>query len=505
MKWSFEKAFTLCLMLVTVLKFAAACVEPSIEIRNIGLDQLQLKSLVNSREQLLYISYTGDSLEIKLPHRHIFIDTKKIPYVCLNEDGNWSVNGIEVPNSFSNNQSELPLVGVSSDGCLLLNDQKSHYLVTQSNLPNDTHNDEILACVQSESYLYLYGYDNKIVSLPIVKNKDHIIPDYFFDVVVEKEKLAEAVINSMSTDYSCSYVFFTDAHWQNNQQHSPAIIKHIVDYSPVKNVLFGGDAITDKTETTQEAIDIGYAFQKSFDFLGPHLYCLFGNHDDNSCGQASLTYRHLSEEQVYSFLQSQMTDVHYWDYYNFYFDDPVSKTRFLCFDTGRWYESSLRESTLKTAKFTIESLKAVPNGWHIIAASHIWTSLKSFDSVDSFESPFVRPIIEILENYNKRMKSSFIFDDSTIYYDFSSAGAVVEYCIGGHTHADAVVTSQKGIPLISITCDGQQEVAGRAPFQTGTINEQCVTIIVNNYQEREILVYHIGRGRDINVKMWYQV
>lgn len=336
-----------------------------------------------------------------------------------------------------------------------------------------------------------------------VESSDLIVPDYFINHVTEKEMQWRDNVKMIPAEDKLSYIFFTDAHWGRNQKHSPAIIKHIVDYTSIKYVLFGGDANTGSTETVQGTLNIGYQFHDAFSFLGSKLYCLFGNHDDNSTGQPSMTERHLTEEQVYDFLQSQMTNAHYWDYYNFYFDDPVSKTRFICLDTGRLFESSLRASILKTARFVIEALSVVPDGWHIVAASHIWTSLKSFETGEMKESPVVRPIIEILENYNFREKSSFKYSGETLDYDFTHAGATIEYCIGGHTHSDGVVMSKYGLPLIIVTCDGQQEVAGGAPYQTGTINEQCVTIVVNNYKEREVQILHIGRGNDVTIPMWY--
>ena len=259
---------------------------------------------------------------------------------------------------------------------------------------------------------------------------------------------------------------------------------------------------TSFTDTPQGTLDIGFQFHQAFSFLGPKLFCVFGNHDDNSTGQATSFERHLTEDQVYAFLQSQMTNVHYWDYYNFYYDDLNSKTRFLCMDTGRFYEASLRGKLTKTAKFAIESLMEVPNGWHIVAASHIWCNLRNYDTGETAESVYIRPIIEVLENYNLRKKGSFTYNGETLEYDFSNVGAVVEYCIGGHTHGDAVVPSRKGLPLIIVTCDAQQEVAGGAPYDTGTVNEQCVTIVLNDYQNKEVNILHVGRGEDLKTKMW---
>ena len=101
-----------------------------------------------------------------------------------------------------------------------------------------------------------------------------------------------------------------------------------------------------------------------------------------------------------------------------------------------------------------------------------------------------------------RKKSSFSYENEKIEYDFTNAGAIIEYCIGGHTHSDAVISSQKGLPILIVTSDGQQEVAGGVSPRTGTINEQCVTIVVNDYQDRNVNILHIGRGDDVSASMW---
>lgn len=486
----------------------AECTEANID--NIELvesenEQEIISKIISSRAQILDVVSSDSIIIFIYQNDSISIETKLFPFVSLNEHGNWIVNGEVMPNKASKNSCGkvvFPTLEIASDGHLVVDGQKSlfYWNATSRKLISD-NSSRIWAVSKADSYLCFYSTDDTTI-LPIADSPNYVIPDYFFNLVVQKELQAEEYIKEIPDECRMTYVFFTDAHWGRNQKHSPAIIKHIVDYTPINLVLFGGDVNTNHTKTIQETINIGNQFHYAFSFLGSKLYCLFGNHDDNSTGQPSLTERHLSEEQVYAYLQSQMTNVHYWDYYNFLFDDSVSRTRFICMDTGRLYIKDYRGAIVKTAKFAIESLSAVPDGWHIVAASHIWTNLKSFETGEMKESAYVRPIIEILENYNMREKSTFKYGGEILDYDFTHAGATIEYCIGGHTHCDGVVMSEKGLPLIIITCDGQQEVAGRAPFKTGTVDEQCVTIVVNDYRDRKVQIYHIGRGNDTSVPMW---
>lgn len=497
----FAKLFSCTLLLLCMV----ACTKEDIDVLEFGKEQAPISSIINGRIQIKDVVYSRGILTIKHNKQNIYINTSTFPYLSI-ENGRWAINKEKTPVSAIYDQNGRPLfpsLTLSPEGFLLIDGLRTTFSWEASSFKtiiND--NDWIWAVAEADSYLSFYRSNENVSVIPVIESKEFIIPDYFFDLVVEKELLAEKKIREIPSGGSSSYVFFTDAHWGRNQKHSPAIIKHIEDYSPIKRVLFGGDVITSHTDSARDALELGEKFKNAFSFLGSNFYCLYGNHDDNSCSQASLTERHLSDEQVYSYLQSQMSDVCYESYYNFYFDDTVSNTRFICLDTGRLYEKSFRSYSLETAKFLIRCLNETPKGWHIVAASHIWANLKDFETGEMKESDYVRPIIEILENYNYRTKSSFSYAGQKLEYDFSSAEATIEYCIGGHTHADGVVLSKRGIPLIIVTCDGQKEVAGGAPYQTGTVNEQCVVIIVNDYLNRKVNLFHIGRGNDESVNMW---
>lgn len=497
---------TVLLFLLLYVVCSTACTEKGIEeIENVNVEEI-ITQIIDSRVQILDVNYAHDMLTFDLREKIIKIGTESLPFINIDKQGYIDVNGRRISKNrvdFLTDNQVFPDIAVSQNGVLIIGGFKSHFKWNGTSLEAIFSQDaKFLAVAKCDSFICFYCTDDNKIIIPIADSPNYIVPDYFFDNLVEKEKLTEESIQNISENEKYRYVFFTDAHWGRNQKHSPAIIKHIVDYSGIDRVIYGGDVITNSTETVHGALDIGLQFQHAFSFLGNKILALFGNHDDNSTGQISLTDRHLSEEQVYSYLQGQMTDVSYWDYYNFYFDDPITKTRFICLDTGRFFESYFLTRLPKTAQFVIECLSSVPDDWHIIVASHIWLKLKNFDTGEAEESVVNRPIVEILENYNLRLKSEFSYGEEVIPYDFSTARATVEYCIGGHIHADAVVYSKKGIPLITVTCDGQQEVAGGLPYDTGTVNEQCVTIVVNDYQNEEVGIYHIGRGYDMKVNMW---
>ena len=430
------------------------------------------------------------------------IDNKQIPLWKLNGMNSWQVDedntGVLAERDSLGNVLFPDLSVV--DNQWYINGQASavypnkEYINAVSNLPNG-----FIAIAMDSKSLMFYTYDGRKFRNTIIYDKSLVVPSYFHDHLLSKEHKAESIINDQGRVIE-SYVFFTDAHWGSNQKHSPSIIKHVLDFGSIDRVFFGGDAITSYCDDPADALQVGRDFMKSFSFVGKKLYCVVGNHDDNATGQPSKIENHLSDEQVYSYLQGQMTDVFYGPYHNFYLDSPNTKTRFLCLDTGRLYLSSKRDHSIQTAEFAISSLDTVPEGWHVVAVSHIWTNLVSSETGECKESPYIKPIIDILEDYNSRISGVFTHDNDIIEYDFSDAKGRVEYCIGGHTHADYIVKSEGGIPLITLTCDGRQQVAG-VPSVRGTISEQCVAIIITDYTDRLLHIIHIGRGEDSTISI----
>ncbi len=464
--------------------------------------QLSLYEAVVSRKQVTDVCLKEDGVGIYFGNKQLFEAKRtKIPVLTVSDDGwTWLVNGVPTltaVNRDTEGKIVTPSVSLSGNGTWLVGSIDSGTSGDTEYYRSISSDGRcIYALAVADSYLFCFTVGGEVLRAPIVSDTFYQFPDYFYNQLVTKELKAEELLDDCE-DNQVSFIFLTDVHWGKNQKHSPALIKHIVDYTPLERVFFGGDVITYHTDDPQEALELGFDFQKSFSFLGPDFYCVFGNHDDNALGQSSEKEKHLTEEQIYSYLQSQMTGVAYGPYYNFYFDDEKSKTRFLCLDTGRFYLFR-KAYTSMTAEYAIGILNTVPEGWHVIAVSHIWTNLVSQDTGESKESEYVRPLIEILENYNKRAGATFKYNGKSIEYDFSNAGGKVEYCLGGHTHADAVVMSDGGIPLVTLSCDGQQQVAGGlAP--TGTTDEQCVGIFVTDYERRKLSIVHVGRGDDITI------
>ena len=146
-----------------------------------------------------------------------------------------------------------------------------------------------------------------------------------------------------------------------------------------------------------------------------------GNHE--VLAGDGLAKRHLSDEQVYSWLQSHITDVVRGGPFNYYYDNPEAKTRIICLDTGRYYLSMFRDKLPDTVRFAVESLGSLPEGWHAIIASHIWCSSRfgPNSTIQQYLEGFIRPILRVFDAYNARMAGSYTDSGANVPYDFTQA------------------------------------------------------------------------------------
>lgn len=479
----------------TTISISAGQVATSPEGQGLLLD------LIESRLQIADIIVLNDVCTVTFQGgRPIHLPCSYFPFIHSEDGKKWSINFKETASSIHQDDHGtviLPNLSIAEGGDWTLDgmctgvsadDYRSFAEVTDS-----VH---LVGLAEYNERLYLYTSDETVKCIPIIREGFYRVPEYWQEHLVEKEKMAEAAISEAEDDY-VAFVFFTDTHWGKNMKKSPSLIRHITDYTPISDVIFGGDVVTTHATNLVSPMETGKDFQASFGFLGTNFHCLYGNHDNNSDSQPNKTEYHLSDEQVYSFLQSQMTDVVYGDYFNFYYDKPLSKTRIICLDTGRYYYSQFRNKLPDTVSFAIEALSSVPEGWHVIMASHIWCSDKkgSDGSFIQFIDPFIKPILKVFDDYNARLAGSYSYNKQTVPYDFTGASAKIEFCIGGHTHANFTTASDGGIPVIIVISD-----YSKVP-EVGTVREQSVTQVIADYKNRKLSLLVVGRGGDRAIEL----
>ena len=158
---------------------------------------------------------------------------------------------------------------------------------------------------------------------------------------------------------------------------------------------------------------------------------------------------------------------------------------------------------LAQGRFICDAIKSVQEGWHIVAIAHRWfqyTSSKqpTVGSVPGFEAD----VLAMFDRYNARQKMT----TGTNYFsaqDFTDCKGKVEFCIGGHIHADYDFTSTGGIPVIITTSDANQERHQDDDDcgVVGTITEQAVYAVIADYAGGKINVIGIGRGESREVSL----
>lgn len=461
-----------------------------------------LMEKLDKRLQPIMHSYDNDLCSIIFSDGSTFHFPHSIyPILAISKENCWTINGLttSIPVMFNEEGDiQIPSLSINNSGIWLINEfPTSLSAVSFLSLVQTVNLSEqyLLGLIYQPKTIYLILSDKSVYRLAEVNDNYYIVPTYYLNHLVEKELMAEKSISEADNDYS-SFIFFTDSHWYNNYQHSPAIIHHITNYTGINKVFFGGDVIYRHETDPLRALQEGFEFQKRFSFLGPNFYCVYGNHDNNSDGQTNAISKHLTEEQVVSYLQSQMVSVDKKDGYNFYFDEIQSKTRYIGLDTGRFFYSKFRSTSVNTAYFLIEALKEVPADWHIIIFSHCFMSTTKVDkNTECVFDTFNYFPLTILDAYNQRQYGFYTHNKQTAYYDFSNCTGHVELCVCGHIHIEGILFTEGGIPVISVPTDSKN-IVGQDAIKKGSISEQSVSILVLDYSSRIINLYAIGRGTD---------
>lgn len=305
------------------------------------------------------------------------------------------------------------------------------------------------------------------------------IPDYWQSALDDGVK----AINMAMLDAGCNksaFLFYTDAHWNYGSQMSPVLLKYLYQHTGVCKTFFGGDIVNDEADD-YDTMSYLWEWRNQLKDL-PNHHSVVGNHDDGNT-----TNNRFSEKYVYGYLLAaeETPDLVRGDsglYY--YVDSQAEKTRYLCLDTAYKGVDSAQ------LQFVSDALKGTPDGWHIVAVSHIW-----YDANYDVTPPAVgdlnsgaAQITALLDSYNSRSG------------DYAGCGGWVEFCIGGHTHWDYDNVTTSGIPVILCETDSRHVRSG-LDFTLGTTTESSVNAIVADYDAHKINMIRIGRGESREVEV----
>ena len=309
------------------------------------------------------------------------------------------------------------------------------------------------------------------------------IPDYWKNPLDEGIEAINTALCTAGSNKS-AFLFYSDVHWNFGSQMSPKLLKHLYKHTGMTKTFFGGDIVNNEGND-YDTMEYLWDWRNQIKTL-PNHHSVVGNHDDGNS-----TNNLFSEKYVYGYLfaAEETPDIVRGKGLYYYIDNPVEKTRYLFLDTAYKGAVSYQQEFVK------EALIDTPEGWHIVAVSHIWydtiytTTPPSVGGLNSSASIF----LSMFDNYNNRGG------------DYADCKGWVEFCIGGHTHRDYDGTSESGIPIILVETDSRDVRNGKTEAQykytAGTATESSINGIIADYDNHKIYVVRIGRGesRDITV------
>lgn len=326
------------------------------------------------------------------------------------------------------------------------------------------------------------------------------LPDYWKTYLDNKKEELLAADLALG-QHGVAFFFPTDVHWADNAKMSPEIIKHIMSFTSVKDVICGGDMIAahgarnTKLDEMRGWIDA---------VKGINCINMLGNHDCNTSDQTTSKTSYLDDaktifpEEIYRMANSQTerdvvytynTNIDTYDdnlpefneYYGFV-DNVSQKVRYIFLDSGavhkpRWSTDNLRLSSQQIAWLQAR-INELETGWSVIVFTHIF-----------FRSTKTTPYISLIGDQ--------IIAALDAIYD--TCNATIVGVIAGHVHASySYVTPTHGYPVIASTTDAYLQAVNTA-IETdtrvkGTSTEQAFDIYYVNLTNRTINTIRIGSG-----------
>ncbi|MBO5852583.1 MAG: metallophosphoesterase, partial [Clostridia bacterium] len=314
------------------------------------------------------------------------------------------------------------------------------------------------------------------------------LPDYYQALAADKaDEVNEYLANA--SDNTAVYLYWTDAHWNRNYENSYKLLQYMAQTTPVTHTIFGGDVANDDDPTADDINE-----WRELSLRLPNHHSVVGNHEYTSPHLPVEGNRAQTYSNIYNFLlapefeQSGVTNSLGENELCYYVDNEAEKTRYMFLKCSRGPESGV---TYEEFKWAVESLNSTPAGWHIVMIGHEWLNGTSYAQNNS------RAFGRLADAYNAREVGTTDF--FSVAYDFTDAAATVEYLIGGDNHTDIDNAKSAGqIPVITLETDC---VRGEPTAIGGTISENCVNVVIADYDNNTIKVVRIGRDEDMNMAM----
>lgn len=284
-----------------------------------------------------------------------------------------------------------------------------------------------------------------------------------------------------------SFVFMTDYHDASNTGYSPEIIKHIIENTATKMIVFGGDIIN-QYATKAEAYPHFADFHKRFLFSDAY-YPIIGNHEYNDPGNQDTGYtgKRMTNSEAYGMnLRQKEVDSRYeWDGgYVYHVDNRAQKIRYYLVGCNA---TATIEAESRNAFFT--SLESVPANYTVIVIAH---QLATYNNGNPTYGTAGQLIADGCDAFNARTT----FSANGLSHDYSTATGKVILLMQGHTHIDFDLATTGGIHSVSTTCDSYAQQVGSLVRTAGTVTEQAFEVVHVNTEAKTIKLTRIGAGSD---------
>lgn len=312
-----------------------------------------------------------------------------------------------------------------------------------------------------------------------LSGSDEEVPNYWLSALKTGAKAINTALCKAGAKKS-AFLFYTDAHWNYGAKVSPRLLKYLHRHTGITKTIFGGDIVNNEG-TDYDTMAYLWDWRRQLKDLPEH-HSVVGNHDDGNA-----TNNLFPEEYVYGYLLAAEetpgivrddTGLYY------YIDCPAEKTRYLYLDTAYQGATENQQVFVKNALLTAQE------GWHIVAAAHIWhdTDYSASPPVPAGINANAAVFLGMFDSFNARSG------------DYAACGARVEFCIGGHTHWDHDSRTEGGIPIVLTEADGWAVRSGLSAAP-GTTGEASVSGIIADYTAGTITVIRIGRGKSRMVSL----
>lgn len=277
---------------------------------------------------------------------------------------------------------------------------------------------------------------------------------------------AVTALNALSDD-CVAFIIVTDTHSSSNSQNSQNIVRYLLKNSKADKCFLLGDYsgnLWDETEYTTYATPLSSNCHSK-------VYATLGNHEWFGNG----SYSNLN--QIYEDFLADKYNVHgNKAHYYFYFDDAAHKLRYVVLNTAE--SSAVGFSTAQETWLKTDAMQLPDSTWQVAVFGH--HSLTGDDEVfGEYSTPKTSTILSAFNLCN---------------------GTIIGY-FHGHEHNDWVYTAGNGaVQCISLACDTRGNSGYYAdkgcPYpanrNTGTVNEQAVTIVMINTATGSVTFLRIG-------------